>query len=117
LLPECEGPWLVAAGTAGNARFGSLLKYLRERSALAPQQLADQAAVHVSFVRGIERGAQAPSVAKAKSLLACMKEQDRIEWTDDGAPDLLITDPKIGRRVAFEFQREGAWSEPLQERS
>lgn len=99
-----EGPLLVAAGTPGNERFGSLLKDLRERSGMTPQQLADQAAVHVSFVRGIERGAQAPSVATAKPLLACMKEQDRIEWTDEGPTDLLIWDPTAGRSVAFEFK-------------
>ncbi|MGY1883974.1 helix-turn-helix domain-containing protein [Blastococcus sp. SYSU DS0753] len=99
-----EGPWQVAAGTKGNQRFGALLKALRERSGISPQQLADQADVHVSFVRGIERGAQAPSVATARPLLACMKEQDRIRWTDDGPFDLLIRDPKIGGDVAFEFK-------------
>jgi transcriptional regulator with XRE-family HTH domain len=99
-----EGPWQIAAGTKGNERFGALLKNLRERSGISPQQLADQADVHVSFVRGIERGAQAPSVATARPLLACIKEQDRIRWTDDGPFDLLIRDPKIGGDVAFEFK-------------
>jgi transcriptional regulator with XRE-family HTH domain len=99
-----EGPWQVAAGTPGNQRFGALLKNLRERSGLTPQQLADQADVHVSFVRGIERGAQAPSVAKAGPLLACLKEQHRIRWVEDGPFDLVIRDPKLGRDVAFEFK-------------
>ena len=98
-----EGPWPVAAGTPGNHRFGALLKNLRERSGLSPQQLAEQADVHVSFVRGIERGAQAPSVATARRMLERMKEQDRIQWMDSGPYDLLVRDPKIGRDVAFEF--------------
>src|SRR4051812_41465852 len=99
-----EGPWQIAAGTKGNQRFGALLKNLRERSGISAQQLAGQADVHVSFVRGIERGAQAPSVATARPMLSCMKEQDRIRWTDDGPFDLLIRDPKSGRDVAFEFK-------------
>lgn len=99
-----EGPWQVAAGTPGNHRFGAVIKDLRERSDLSPQQLAEQACVHVSFVRGIERGAQAPSVATARPLLACMKEQDRIQWMDSGPYDLLVRDPEIGRDVAFEFK-------------
>ena len=75
-----------------------------ERSGLSPQELAEQADVHVSFVRGIERGAQAPSVTTARPLLACMKEQDRIQWMDSGPYDLLVRDPDIGRDVAFEFK-------------
>lgn len=102
--PEYEGPWQVAAGTPGNHRFGTVMKDLRERSDLSPQQLAEQAGVHVSFVRGIERGAQAPSVATARPLLGCMKEQDRIQWMDSGPYDLLVRDPEIGRDVAFEFK-------------
>ena len=98
-----EGPWPVAAGTPGNHRFGALLKNLRERSGLSPQQLAEQAAVHVSFVRGIERGAQAPSVETARRMLERMKEQDQIQWMDSGPYDLMVRDPKIGRDVAFEF--------------
>lgn len=101
---EPEGPWQVAAGTTGNARFGTLVRNLRERSGLSPQQLADQAGVHVSFVRGIERGAQAPSLARARPLLACMKEQERIRWLENGPYDLVLRDPKIGRDVAFEFK-------------
>ncbi|BEL06068.1 hypothetical protein Q0Z83_042590 [Actinoplanes sichuanensis] len=93
----------VAAGTPGNQRFGALLKALRERSGLTPQALADQAKVHVSFVRGIERGAQAPSMASARPLLACLTEQDRIRWVEDGPHDLLIRDPDTDRDVAFEF--------------
>lgn len=103
-LADYEGPWPVAAGTPGNRRFGALLKYLREHSGLSPQQLAEQADVHVSFVRGIERGAQAPSVATARPLLACMKEQHRIQWMDSGPYDLLVRDPETGRDVAFEFK-------------
>jgi DNA-binding XRE family transcriptional regulator len=103
-LADYEGPWQVAAGTPGNLRFGALLKSMRERSGLSPQQLAEQADVHVSFVRGIERGAQAPSVATAHPLLACMKEQHRIQWMDSGPYDLLIRDPGTGRDVAFEFK-------------
>ncbi|MFD1211106.1 helix-turn-helix domain-containing protein [Arthrobacter sp. GCM10027362] len=99
-----EGPWQVAAGTQGNHRFGALLKDMRKRSGLSPQQLADQADVHVSFVRGIERGAQAPSVATARPLLACMKEQERIQWMDTGPYDLLIRDLQSEREVAFEFK-------------
>ncbi len=101
---DYEGPWPVAAGTPGNRRFGALLKYLREDSGLSPQQLAEQANVHVSFVRGIERGAQAPSVATARPLLACMNEQHRIEWMDNGPYDLLVHDPETGCDVAFEFK-------------
>ncbi len=103
-LVTYEGPLLVAAGTPGNRRFGALVKNLRERSGLSPQQLAEQAGVHVSFVRGIERGAQAPSVATAHPLLACFEEQDRIQWIDSGPYDLLVRDPEIGRDVAFEFK-------------
>jgi transcriptional regulator with XRE-family HTH domain len=103
-LADYEGPLLVAAGTAGNRRFGALVKHLRERSSLSPQELAEQADVHVSFVRGIERGAQAPSVATAHRLLACMKGQRRIQWMDSCPYDLLVSDPRTGRDVAFEFK-------------
>jgi transcriptional regulator with XRE-family HTH domain len=99
-----EGPLLVAAGTPGNRRFGALVKSLRERSGLSPKELAEKADVHVSFVRGIERGAQAPSVASAQPLLACMKEQDRIQWLESGPVDLLVRDPADDRDVAFEFK-------------
>lgn len=80
------------------------MKDLRERSSLSPQELAERADVHVSFVRGIERGAQAPSVATARTLLACVKEQHRIQWVDSGPFDLLVSDPGSGRNVAFEFK-------------
>lgn len=100
---EYDRPLQVAAGTPGNHRFGALLKSLRERSGLSPQQLAEQAGVHVSFVRGIERGAQAPSVATARALLACLEGQDRIRWLDGGPYDLLIRDPETERDVTFEF--------------
>jgi transcriptional regulator with XRE-family HTH domain len=103
-LADYEGPLLVAAGTPGNRRFGALVKSLRERSGLSPQQLAEQAGVHVSFIRGIERGAQAPSVATAHPLLACMREQDRIQWMYSGPYDLLVRDAETGRDVAFEFK-------------
>lgn len=103
-LADQEGPLLVAAGTAGNRRFGALVKSLRERSSLSPREVAEQAEVHVSFVRGIERGAQAPSVATAHRLLACMKEQHRIHWMDSCPYDLLVRDPGTGRDVAFEFK-------------
>lgn len=59
----------------------------------------------MSFVRGIGRGAQAPSGATARPMLACMKEQDRIQWMDNGPYDLLVRDPKIGRDVAFSSRR------------
>jgi DNA-binding XRE family transcriptional regulator len=99
-----EGPLLVAAGTLGNRRFGALVKTLRERSGLSPRELAAQAGVHASFVRGIERGTQAPSAATAHPLLASIKGQHRVQWTDDGPYDLLISDPGTGRDVAFEFK-------------
>lgn len=101
---EHEGPLLVTAGTPGNRRFGALLKSMREHSGLSPQELADRADVHVSFVRGIERGAQAPSVATARQLLARMKEQRGIQWMDSGPYDLLVRDPETDRDVAFEFK-------------
>lgn len=103
-LADYEGPLLVAAATPGNRRFGALVKNLRERSGLSPQQLAEQAGVHVSFVRGIERGAQAPSVATARPLLACMREQDRIQWMYNGPYDLLVRDAEFDSDVAFEFK-------------
>jgi DNA-binding XRE family transcriptional regulator len=103
-LTDFEGPLLVAAGTLGNRRFGALVKTLRERRGLSPQELAEQAGVHASFVRGIERGAQAPSVATAHPLLASIKGQHRIQWMDDGPYDLLVSDPGTGRDVAFEFK-------------
>lgn len=103
-LTDYEGPLLVAAGTLGNCRFGALVKMLRDRSGLSAQELAEQAGVHASFVRGIERGAQAPSVATAHLLLASIKGQGRIQWTDDGPYDLLISDPGTGRDVAFKFK-------------
>lgn len=105
-LADYEGPLLVAAGTPGNRRFGALVKNLRERSGLSPQQLAEQVGVHVSFVRGIERGVQAPSVATAHPLLACMREQDRIQWMYSGPYDLLVRDAEICLDVAFEFKAQ-----------
>lgn len=103
-LADYEGPLLVAAGTPGNRRFGALIRDLRERSGLSARELAEQAGVHVSFVRGIERGAQAPSVATAHPLLACMKEQDRIHWMHSGPHDLLVRDTETDRDIAFEFK-------------
>lgn len=103
-LADYEGPLLVAAGTPGNRRFGALVKDLRERSGLSPQQLAERAGVHVSFIRGIERGAQAPSVATAHPLLSCMREQDRIQWMYRGPYDLIVRDTEAGCDVAFEFK-------------
>jgi transcriptional regulator with XRE-family HTH domain len=97
--------WLVAAGTPGNKRFGQLLKGLRIRSDLTADQLASQAGVHVSFVRGIERGAQAPSVAKAQALLSCLTAQESIEWLPNGPPDLRIVDDHQGV-TAFHFKAE-----------
>lgn len=103
-LADFEGPLLVAAGTLGNRRFGALVKALRERTGLSPQELADKAGVHASFVRGIERGAQAPSVATAHLLLASITGPHRIQWMDGGPYDLLVSDPGTGRDVAFEFK-------------
>lgn len=102
---EHEGPWLVETGTPGNRRFGALLKDLRERSTLSPQELAERVGVHVSFVRGIERGAQAPSIATARPMLGFVaREQDQVKWMENGPFDLLVRDPKTGRNVAFEFK-------------
>ena len=103
-LINYEGPLLVAGGTPGNRRFGALVKSLRERTGLSAQELAEQVGVHASFVRGIERGAQAPSIAIAHPLLASIKGQHRIQWMDDGPYDLLVSDPGTGRDVAFQFK-------------
>lgn len=104
-LEHPDEGWLVAAGTPGNKRFGTLLKAMRIRSGLTPEQLANQAEVHVSFVRGIERGAQAPSLATARALLACMGEQELIEWLSEGPPDLRVLDPE-GDATGFQFKAE-----------
>ncbi|MFK4246154.1 hypothetical protein ACI2KV_25075 [Micromonospora chokoriensis] len=57
----------------------------------------------MSFVRGIERGAQAPSMDTAASLLARVREQARIQWQATGPVDLLIRDPGTDRDTAFAF--------------
>jgi transcriptional regulator with XRE-family HTH domain len=98
-----EDPLQIAARTPGNRRFGDLLKALRERSGMTPTQLAEQAGVNPSFVRGIERGAQAPSMDTARALLACLREQDRIRWLATGLADLIIRDPLTEHDVAFSF--------------
>lgn len=95
-------PLLVAAGTDGNERFGELLKHYRIGAGLTPQELADKAHVHVSFVRGIERGAQAPSAATAETLLACLTMPYSSDASDGS--DLVIRDSEAGKDVSFVFK-------------
>lgn len=82
------------------------MKDLRTRSDLTTKQLAEMAEVHVSFVRSIERGAQAPSVETARRLLNPMTEQSRIRWLNSRINDVKILDRKLDFFVAFKFKAE-----------
>ncbi|GAB3852192.1 multiprotein-bridging factor 1 family protein [Dactylosporangium cerinum] len=97
-----DSPLHIAARTPGNQRFGQLLTALRQRAELTPTQLAGQAGVNPSFVRGIERGVQAPSMRTARTLLDCF-DQDRIQWPTSGPADLIIREPGTEHTVAFTF--------------
>jgi transcriptional regulator with XRE-family HTH domain len=98
-------PLLIEAGSVGNKLFGFLLGIYRESSGLQPKDLADKAGVHASFVRGIERGAQAPSLETAINLLKPIKNQKWIHWMNDGEDcDLVMMDPTTKKEVAFIFK-------------
>lgn len=97
--------YLVSVGSEGNAVFGSLLRDIRKINNLEPKELAELAGVHASFVRGIERGAQAPSMETAVRLFSPMVVNHGIEWCK-GNSDLLVTDPTDGKIYAFDFKAE-----------
>jgi transcriptional regulator with XRE-family HTH domain len=118
----------VTTGSEGNKVFGDLLRDLRLKSGLSAKELAEQAGVHPTFVRAVERGAQAPSLDSAQELLSRLHVVD--EWvlteyqpTPDGRRlDLVVKDLRIGRGVAFEFkakvrgqnsQRFEPWRQPF----
>lgn len=67
---ELEGPYFVTVGDEGLKVFGALLRLLRSRSQISPKELAEKVGVHESFVHGIERGAQAPSLETAEKLFS-----------------------------------------------
>lgn len=100
-----EGPYLVASGTVGNIRLGKLLKSLRQLNGYSKQWVAEQADISVSFVSGIERGAQSPSKETAMKILECFPETYGYSW-GDGRIDLLIEDPEVPSNVAFRFKAE-----------
>ena len=101
-----ENPFLVTSGTPGNKRLGELIRHLREQRNLSASDLATLANVHVSFVRGIERGAQAPSMATAKELLLHVALDGEVEWSDDLPYDVLISDDQTDGHIAFIFRAE-----------
>jgi transcriptional regulator with XRE-family HTH domain len=90
--------------------FGNLVKEFRRRSGMDPKELAEKSGVHQSFIHGIERGVQAPSLETAKKIFAAMSEdqQKRILWDSsftDGN-DLLLRDPRDESENYFEFTAE-----------
>ena len=100
-----DEPLLIQAGSAGNKLFGFLLKIYRSDADLLPEDLAKIAGVHAAFVRGIERGAQAPSLETAVALLKPMRSHGRIRWMNDGEDcDLVMFDPTTEKEVAFIFK-------------
>ncbi|CAM3578633.1 helix-turn-helix transcriptional regulator [Nocardioides marinus] len=105
-----DGPWLVKSGSEGNRVLGDLLRDLRLKSGLTARELAEMADVHPTFVRAVERGAQAPSLDSALTLLAHLRAADGSYATEYSATadgrrlDLVVKDPRVGRGAAFEFK-------------
>lgn len=54
------------------ARFGNNVKALRKAIGLSQDDLADRAAVHRTFMSGIERGKRAPTIVVVERLASAL---------------------------------------------
>lgn len=90
--------------------FGDMVKEFRRRSGMDAKELAEKSGVHQSFIHGIERGVQAPSLETAKKIFAAMadSEQPRIQWDPSltNGNDLLLIDPRDESSNYFDFAAE-----------
>src|SRR3954454_12093230 len=101
--PETDHVLLVGNKRTTDSRvFGRLLRTQRLQAGLSAAEVAESAGVSASFVRSIERGDQAPSMATAQQILAAL------EVTTVG-PHLILTDPETSETyyVTFVAARKG----------
>lgn len=88
----------VSSGNEGNRVFGDLLKRMRLGAKLTAIDLAEKADVHASFINGIERGVQAPSMTKATELFMSLGVRT---WSVNHA---LVVETGENESVGFIFK-------------
>lgn len=102
---EYDGLYLVRAGSEGSRIFGAMVKEMRLTTDFTAGELAEKVGVHVSFIHGIERGAQAPSMQTARAILDVLPDSYSYTWLVTRLCDLVISDPEQGN-IGFKFQAE-----------
>lgn len=115
MLYNYEQILLVEREEIGGKEFGRVVKHFREKLHMTRAEFAEAAGIHVSFVNGIERGAQTPSKETAIlmfNVLWCANEfGPEVTWVDhselnpDELFDLLVQIPG-GKNFAFLFTSE-----------
>lgn len=97
--------YLVGANTEGCKKLGAAIKACRLSNELAPIALAEMVGIHVSFVRGIERGIQSPSMETAKKIFDALPcEHVDVIWKDDPLVDLIFKQNEV--ELCFKFSAE-----------
>lgn len=105
----------IFAGSEGNKIFGELLKSHRLSNQMRVNDVSKKICVNPSFVSGIERGVQAPSLTTAARIMKAVGmpfvtngETDAdalIQWADiDSDADLVVYHPNLESPVGFRFK-------------
>lgn len=93
---------------AANAELGRIMRYARLQKDLTAAELASAVEVSPAFVRGIERGAQAPSAETATKILERLGLRlSTPPPPSAGAlngPDLKLENPETGEVLLIEFK-------------
>lgn len=91
----------VVAGSEGNKIFGNLLKTQRLSCRMSADDVSKKVFVNPSFINGIERGVQAPSLTTAIRILDAVGMSF---VTDKDASDVAIYYEDRNRWVGFRFK-------------
>lgn len=100
-------PQLVKTNNLGAKNLGKILKAFRLRTGITTVQLAEKAGVSPSFIRGIERGIQAPSIATTRKIIKHLTFKDVLPiWVDDPNYDLAFCNKMNREETRFKFASE-----------
>lgn len=67
-------------------RFGQNVRMLRKAAGLSQDEFADKAGVHRTFMSGIERGKQAPTIVVVERLANALGVDPGVLFADPAAP-------------------------------
>lgn len=105
--PANDNKLLVGRNWPGTSQFGRLLRVARVTADMSAEEVADAAGVTAPFLRAVERGDRAPSKDTAIALLRGLAIEHHEVAPGRrlrGGPDLVLHDPRDGKRVWVEFK-------------